>query len=321
MVNKKKEQEKSLEPVLVGGMVMDFRGQPLKTLEPGTSNPGNLEQFPGGVCRNIMENLFRLGIDPFLISAVGEDLTAKALLEHTHSLQVNTTGIYQLKNHSTATYLAILDQKGDLCTAIADMSIFDQLTPKRVFAHKKKLTKAPIVIMDTNLPQKTLTVLAKFCQQQKIPLWVEPVSVEKSKKIVGLFQYITYLSPNIQELTALTNRKIDNFSDIQTAGIILLEAGVQQLLITLGKDGIILGNHLGFTHFPAQKADVLDVTGAGDALVAGIIYGLLQSQDLRSAIKAGLTLAKLTLQTKETVLSVLNADLLENSLLEVDKNE
>ncbi len=313
------EKKNTLKPIIIGGMVMDMRGQPMSKLKLQTSNPGILRQIPGGVGRNICENLFRLKCNPLIISAVGDDLIGDALFLHGKNLGLDLQGIYKLDDQSTAIYTAILDEFGDLHTAIADMTIFDQLNSERILAFADQISQTSIVIVDTNLPRDSLVTISEFCIDKQIPLWIEPVSIEKSKKVTTILENTTYISPNINELGALADKKVSSLADIYTASQILLNKGVQNLLVTLGSDGVILANATGFHHFPAIPTSVVDVTGAGDAFVAGTIFGLLQDRDIYNSIPYGLITAKLTIQTTETVSSAINPRYINRIYQEVYK--
>lgn len=310
--------EKTIKrPVILGGMVMDFRGRPKNKLQLYTSNPGLLHQTPGGVGRNIAENLARLGLEPLLISAVGRDLTGDSLLLAARNLGLATEGILQLAGEDTAIYLAVIDEHGDLHTAIAGMEIFEQLTPERIAPFTEEIVRAPLVIVDTNLPLATLCMVAELCKANQVPLLVEPVSVEKSQKIVELLGKVSYISPNLDELLALTTRavKIDSnavleLREIENAARELVAKGVQNVLVTLGKDGVLLANAAGISLFPALPAKAVDVTGAGDAFVAGFAYGVMQGFAIEAAVNAGLTTAKLTVEAAETVCTYLSSTLL-----------
>lgn len=302
------------QPVVIGGTVMDLKGRPEQNLQLYTSNPGSLQQTPGGVGRNIAENLVRLGESPFLISAVGSDLTGDALLQHCQSNELTTDGLVQLESEHSAIYLAILDANGDLHTAIADMGIFRQLTPERIELFAERLTTASIVVLDANLPVATIRWVCQFCHEQQIPLWIEPVSVEKSRKITDFLSSITYISPNKEELESLTSITIRTNNDIESGIQILLDQGIDYVLVTLGEEGVLLGDASGFHHFPARPAQVSDVTGAGDSFVAGTVYGLLQDLSIHQAIPYGLAVAKLTVETEDTVYQNLNHQLLKQIL-------
>jgi pseudouridine kinase len=56
---------------------------------------------------------------------------------------------------------------------------------------------------------------------------------------------------------------------------------------------------------------VVESTGAGDALTAGLLYGLYQGQRLAQAAAMGIRAAQITLASPQTVAPELNASLLE----------
>ena len=67
--------------VVVGGANMDICASPANALTMHDSNPGSVVTSPGGVARNIAENLARLGVDARLIAAVGADYHGDLLLQ------------------------------------------------------------------------------------------------------------------------------------------------------------------------------------------------------------------------------------------------
>lgn len=80
-----------------------------------------------GVGRNIAECLLRLGTDPLLVSAVGNDASGSILLESLKKLGLNDSGVHVSDELATAVYSAVLDSSGDLDSAIADMRAFEAI--------------------------------------------------------------------------------------------------------------------------------------------------------------------------------------------------
>jgi 2-dehydro-3-deoxygluconokinase len=75
----------------------------------------------------------------------------------------------------------------------------------------------------------------------------------------------------------------------------LLElTGVPKIIVTFGEKGFLCWNGDGWHHEPAQPTQVIDRLGAGDALAAGVLYGLLHS-DLQAGLRYGAVLAAMAL--------------------------
>ncbi|MDP2775936.1 MAG: PfkB family carbohydrate kinase, partial [Nocardioides sp.] len=69
--------------VVVGGANVDLKARTTAAVVAGTSNPGTVATSPGGVGRNIAENLARLGTSTVLVAAVGSDQFGDGLLDVT----------------------------------------------------------------------------------------------------------------------------------------------------------------------------------------------------------------------------------------------
>jgi len=82
------------------------------------------------------------------------------------------------------------------------------------------------------------------------------------------------------------------------------------VIVTLGEDGIYLDNGKQgrfIRAFPPRK--VSDVTGAGDALVAGYVYAMIAGEAYEPALW-GLAAASLTVETEESITPNLSRELM-----------
>jgi pseudouridine kinase len=102
---------------------------------------------------------------------------------------------------------------------------------------------------------------------------------------------------------------IDVDVDLAKAAEQLKCRGVKNVIVTLGKRGIYVscvgvgeGRKKDWNKFMAPyRGEVVDVTGAGDALVAGLVYGIYKGYSMEVAARFGLAAAALTISTKEAV--------------------
>jgi sugar/nucleoside kinase (ribokinase family) len=67
----------------------------------------------------------------------------------------------------------------------------------------------------------------------------------------------------------------------------LVETGVPLVVVTMGNKGVTVYNQSGQIHYPANKLNVLDTTGAGDSFAAGFITSFYQKKGLKECLKAG----------------------------------
>ena len=113
----------------IGAANLDRKLRSLAHLTMGTSNPARQDEAFGGVARNIAENLARLGAPVALTTAVGDDSSGRALLADAANQGIDTSATLTLANTCSGTYTAVLDDHGEMLVALADMDLYDRITP------------------------------------------------------------------------------------------------------------------------------------------------------------------------------------------------
>lgn len=290
--------------VVVGGANVDIKARTLGPPVPGTSNPGTAAQTPGGVARNVAENLARLGVAAHLITAVGRDQGGDLLLRETEAAGVDVRSVLYADG-PTGTYTAVLDEQGELVIAVAAMDAVDALTPAALNDRQGTLRGATWLVADGNLSAETLTHLLSLCTQEGIPLVFEPVSVPKAARLLpalqaGLAPHT--VTPNVSELAALVGRDVpDTPGDLRGAAHDLHTLGVQTVWVRRGERGSLLSTGDSATELPALPARVADVTGAGDAMLAAYLAALLAGETPAEAARHGHAAAALTVESPQAV--------------------
>jgi pseudouridine-5'-phosphate glycosidase/pseudouridine kinase len=113
---------------VVGGIAVDVSAEP-SALKLGTSNPGQVQRSFGGVGRNIAECIARLGNNPYMISAVGNDVLAEAVLRNANQLGIKTDFVLQSKSNPTSSYISVTHpETRDLAFGISDMGVLSELS-------------------------------------------------------------------------------------------------------------------------------------------------------------------------------------------------
>ena len=284
--------------VCIGGANMDIKSRIAGRTVMGTSNPGAAALAPGGVARNIAHNLALLGVRAALVSAVGRDALGAQLLAATAAAGVDISGVTRAAD-ATGSYSAVLDARGELVLAVAAMGILERLTPRRLAAQRARLAGADLIVADSNLPLATLDWLIGFAAGRELRLALETVSVPKGgrlRRLLARGRPLYALFCNRAEAAALTGQ-----AELRAAAMRLHQRGVRHVGIGLGRRGMFVSDDRSADIVPALPARVVDVTGAGDAAVAGTLYGLLRGKDLATAARYGQAAAALTLASDQSV--------------------
>jgi pseudouridine kinase len=263
---------------------MDIKAKTLEAHIFATSNPASIVTKPGGVARNIAHNLAKLGVDTALLSVVGNDANGEAIIAATAKAGVNTSHIIRA-NAPTGIYLALLNDRGELVTAASDMQCLQFLSKEHIENLSEKIKNKFLNILDCNLSIEILEQISSLTQGHIV---IEPVSVSKSTKILPLLKArpIYLATPNLDQIDALTGSR-----DPQTAAKTLHKLGLRNIVIHAGAAGAFAFDGKDFTHIASQAKTIIDVTGAGDAATAGLVFGLTQNMPLDKAATLGQEMA------------------------------
>ncbi|WAA13120.1 carbohydrate kinase [Fervidibacillus halotolerans] len=306
--------------VCLGGANVDKKMVIQGKMQMYTSNPVKSYKTAGGVARNVAENLGRLGVNVSLITAFGDDSEGKWLLEESERW-MDITPSWTVPNASTGNYTAVLSNEGEMILALADMDIYDQVDFSFIDSRWNFIGSSSYVFLDTNFPKETIEKTIERCNQENIRLCVNLVSAPKAKKLPDELHGITLLIANRDEVEAITGFNLE--IQLEEAVSQLLKRGVEQMIITFGKEGVrYFSQSEGSGHLPAPNVDVKDVTGAGDSLASGVLYALNKQKDLKTACRYGLASSYITLQSNDTVARELNGAYLEKIYTELfEKND
>lgn len=303
--------------VVIGGANMDIKARSAAKATPQTSNPGFGSMAPGGVGRNIADNLARLGTRTHLVTAIGRDAIGDSLLAQTSAAGVRLEFVHRT-DRPTGTYVAMLDADGELLVAVADMAATADLGPEQINAARDVIASSGLVILDGNLSAASLTHALDLAHSAGVRVILEPVSVPKARIIADSMPAdwpFFAVTPNRDELGALTGMPVKTDRQVGLAAGELHRRGVEIVWIRLGERGSILSRESGeTTSIPALETRVEDVTGAGDAMLAAFAHALLEGLDPVEAAQYGHAAAALTIASTHTVRPDLTARLMQATL-------
>lgn len=291
--------------VVVGGVNMDIGGRSNESLIAKDSNPGTVRLSLGGVGRNIAHNMCLLGMDVRFLTAIGDDLYGQKIAASCGELGIDIGHALRIPGGTTSTYLFINDADGDMALALADMEICKKISPSYLASNLSLLNNAQLVVVDTNIPQESLEYLASHCT---VPIFADPVSTTKAKKLLPILGRIHTLKPNLIEAELLTGVKVTDEESLRLVAQKLLDTGLRRVFISMGSHGVFAADHNEMKHIGCKKAVMRNATGAGDAFMSALAWAYLQGTDLEQTALAASAAASLAIESEETINSDITAD-------------
>lgn len=296
--------------VVIGAAMIDLYGKSFDPLIPEDSNPGRISIHPGGVSRNISENLARLGIKTSLITSLAQDPFSEIIRRNCLEVGVNLSHAYENKEDPSTMYVAILDKDGEMKLALSDTTGLDNMPQAHLESKDSVLEHADILVIDASLPRHLVAYLVNKYPEQKIIL--DPVSIGKVSHLKDLVGKFHTIKCNRMEAAYLAEMEINDKEDVKKAASILLDKGIAQVFITLGQKGVYYASHKesGFAESKAKR--IVNVTGAGDAFTAGIVYGMLSNYSMSDIADFASRVSAFSLESMLTVNPELNIEKIKN---------
>ena len=284
--------------LVIGGSNADISGIPTEELVPEDSNPGSVTISAGGVGRNIAENIARLQIPVRLLSAVGDDYFGNFIKAVSKASGIDTGELITFKGASSSAYLCIMEQNRDMNIAVNDMKIMEKIEPAEIRAREELLSGAEMVVIDNNLRPETIdAVKSAGCRR----LLFDAVSGKKLERTKDKIYNIDTVKLNSIEAEILSGIEVHDTNSAYEAGGRILERGINNIFITLGPNGAVYLTENGRWYMPPYGLPVANTTGAGDAFLAGVAWGLYKGLDGSELLEYGSACAAAAAASERTV--------------------
>ncbi len=285
--------------VVIGAANMDIAGKAGGALVAHDSNLGTVRMSYGGVGRNIAHNLALLGCEVHLVAPFGEDALADELTRGCLDAGIHMEHSFRVNGAATSTYLYIMDADGEMQVAINDMDIVSQITRERIEERLDLIQGAQVCVVDANLEPE---VLSWICDHVSVPIFSDPISCAKAPRLQGVIGRLHSLKPNHIEAEFLTG-----CAEPEDAARKLLETGLERAFVSHGAKGLVCAQGDVVVRLGRAPGTVANATGAGDAMMAGLIWAHLEGMELVDAGRAGLAAAAICIESDQTVSPAMSA--------------
>lgn len=282
-------------PILViGDLMLDkFIQGKVERMSPESGVPvltWDIELLTPGGAANVAVNIKQLKGTPLLHGIVGNDFSGKQLIQELNeAYQIDTDRILNSPWRITTEKCRFFDKKKPLMrydreTIIAlDGEEWEHF--QKLLFKKRKFAPKPIaaILQDYNkgiFHQDSIPTFMELLNKQNILLAVDP-------KINDFFSYkgVYLFKPNLKEVSHALKKEVKpQIKDLnEAAKYIFDQIHYKNLLITLGEKGIYFNDGRQSGIIPALKIDMVDVSGAGDTVIAAALMALLSDFSLEDA--------------------------------------
>ncbi len=299
---------------VVGGASVDIQACANEAIRANDSNPGKYAVSCGGVGRNVAVNLSLLKMDVKMMCIVGNDSGGKNIISDFEKHGIDTSLISIAKDEDTASYISLHEPNGEMYAAVSSMEINNRLTPEIVSAKIEEINQSSACFIETNVSADVIRFVAENC---KVKLFLDTVSEHKTRRAADCTGRFYCIKPNRQEAEILCGFVIKSKYDLLKAADFFHGKGVSNVFISMGKDGVFFSDakQNGIPEF--CDVNVKNVTGAGDAFIAAVIYADLSGASIDDQALYGTAASVIALGSEESVSSNISVE----NILDVMKNK
>ncbi len=298
----------------VGGANVDIHMKIKGSYKLHDSNPGKLFTTAGGVTRNILENLARLGQDCSLLTALGKDDLSSIIKRSCEDVSINTDMFYVSEEEASSSYLDLVDGSGDMFVGACDAEVLEHMPLSHLEKYAGEIAKADALVCDTNLTKEQLEKLMELAKG--VPVFLDPVSTAKAGRVRDLCGSFYMIKPNRLELEALAGMECLTDGDIETVCEAILSKGTHCIAVSLGQRGCYYADRKGNSFFrkPVKVLDMVNASGAGDAFTAGLVYSFLMGYGPEKTMDTAQQCGSIAVMSEETINPLMSEELLRKQM-------
>ncbi|MFB9887368.1 ribokinase [Balneatrix alpica] len=244
-------------------------------------------QVPGGKGANqaIAAVRMRQGQLPVnFIACLGQEAAGQALLDYFRAEGLNTDGISSV-SQATGVALIYVNQQGENCIALHP-GANQSLTAERVRQQQARLLASQLLLMQLESPIEALIEAARIVKSAGGKVMLNPAPAPAGALDPALLALVDILTPNQHEASQLTGIAVTDAASAAEAAAHLHQAGVEQVIITLGSQGLYASSRdtSQGQHYPAFVVEPLDTTAAGDTFNGALAIALVEGNSLPEAL-------------------------------------
>lgn len=258
-------------------------------------NVKTVKFFPGGSAANVACNLSNIGFHAAYIGGVGNDMNGNVCLENLKSHRVDVSCVKIFNNETTAISVILLTPWGKDRSILAYKGANNLISKNDI--NKDMLLSTRCFLWTSLTSDSGIGAIKKCITLTKsvngLIAGAPSLSIIKNRleDAISLMKESEITSMNHEELEELTGEK-DIIKGMQK----LFDWGLRIVNITLGKEGQWLSDGKVMIKTQPPKTFLEDTTGAGDATMSGLIYGILHQKSLQETSKIAAALSAMEIE-------------------------
>lgn len=309
-VTKPSQSKQGEKIIVVGSLNMDTTIEVSRIPINGeTQLAESIKEFPGGKGANQAVGAGKLDGNVYIIGCLGNDIEGKQLYHNLNENHVHMDGIIFDDVLASGKAYINIDKKGE-STIVVYSGANKKLNVSHINQYKYLFKNAKYCLLSMEISSEIIEYTINLCKQYNVQVMLKPSAVNKISD--SILKNVDYFIPNEKEL----NQLVLLGNNIEEKSKILLNKGVKNIIVTLGKNGCFLYNDRYKKYFEGSGFQAVDTTGGADSFISTLAVYLSEGKQLLEAISYAIYASGLTV-TRYGVQPALP----DRKLLEIYKDE
>lgn len=282
--------------VVVGSINADMQLQVERIPQPGeTVLHGSFVTAKGGKGANQAVAAARAGASVSMIARVGSDSMGHEAVTSLAAESINTEFTVFDDTAPTGVALIFVDAKGENSIGVAS-GANAKLSPTDVTVARDAIASADALLVQLEVPVETVEAAVNLAAAHDVPVILNPAPAQELPR--ELLSKVSILTPNEGELSALTANLANRPESMRVAVRSLHIQGVGTVIVTLGKQGVLVSTPSDSHLVDAYAVDAVDSTAAGDVFSGVLTVGRAEGLALNDAVAFANAAAALSVTRK-----------------------
>ncbi|MFJ7214902.1 PfkB family carbohydrate kinase [Amycolatopsis sp. NPDC098790] len=268
------------EVVVVGQIARDLVVEVPDAPDADSSAPvTHRKEMLGGKGANQAVALSQLGVAVSLVGVVGRDRTGDALRAQARADRIGTSHVVRRPGTETALLIDVVDAHGRR-RYLEHVPEGTLLTETDVFAASAPISAASSLIVQLQQPAPAALLAARLAHTAGTRVVLDGAPQDRTGELLALADVVR---ADGHEAELLTGRPVDDVASAARAAADLRERGPSLVVLEVAGQGNLFAGPAESWFVPHVETEVVDPTGAGDALVATLTAALTRRRPLETA--------------------------------------
>ena len=275
----------NVDVVGIGSCTVDYFAIVPRLLGPEEKiNAERLEIHAGGVTANNLTQVARLGAKTGWLGLIGDDDNGRIITKAFEADGMDCSGIEVVKHELSSLTWIPVDAAGERCIymfpnitgKISPFQVCNRFAPhiQNAKHFHTEASQLPLVPVREAMKIARAAGVRVIFDLDVSPSFFAQANLGSEQDLAAALQMVDVLKP-----CKAAARELTGETDFDRIAAALLKIGPKLVAVTMGADGCLIATKEKMAHVPAFKVNVVDTTGAGDAFMGGLSYGVLQGWD------------------------------------------